>query len=94
MGNGALISNEQYAMGGTTGVRGYQDGQAYGDTGWRFSIEPQTPLLNIGMAGNEGHEAACWVRASVFLDYGRIYLLPSRRPAAPATSHFVARAGP
>ena len=41
--NGALISNEQYAMGGTAGVRGYQDGQAYGDTGWRFSIEPQTP---------------------------------------------------
>jgi hemolysin activation/secretion protein/AraC-like DNA-binding protein len=73
--NGALISNEQYAMGGTAGVRGYQDGQAYGDTGWRFSIEPQTPLVNIGMIGNEGHEEPCWVRGSVFLDYGRIYLL-------------------
>ena len=71
--DGALISNEQYAMGGTAGVRGYQDGQAYGDTGWRFSIEPQTPLVNIGMAGNEGHEEPCWLRASVFLDYGRIY---------------------
>ena len=43
--NGPLFSNEQYAMGGTAGVRGYQDGQAYGDTGWRFSIEPQTPLM-------------------------------------------------
>jgi hemolysin activation/secretion protein/AraC-like DNA-binding protein len=73
--NGALISNEQYAMGGTAGVRGYQDGQAYGDTGRRFSIEPQTPLVNIGMIGNEGHEEPCWVRGSVFLDYGRIYLL-------------------
>ena len=73
--DGALISNEQYAMGGTAGVRGYQDGQAYGDTGWRFSIEPQTPLVNIGMIGNEGHEEPCWVRGSVFLDYGRIYLL-------------------
>ena len=73
--DGPLFSNEQYAMGGTTGVRGYQDGQAYGDTGWRFSIEPQTPLINIGMVGNEGHEEPCWVRASVFLDYGRIYLL-------------------
>lgn len=73
--NGALISNEQYAMGGTAGVRGYQDGQSYGDTGWRFSIEPQTPLFNIGMVGMEGHEEPCWVRASVFLDYGQIYLL-------------------
>jgi len=73
--NGALISNEQYAMGGSASVRGYQDGQAYGDTGWRFSIEPQTPLMKIGMVGNEGHLEPCWVRASVFLDYGKIYLL-------------------
>jgi hemolysin activation/secretion protein/AraC-like DNA-binding protein len=73
--NGALISNEQYAMGGTAGVRGYQDGEVYGDTGWRFSIEPQTPLFNIGMVGNEGHEESCWVRGSVFLDYGRVYRL-------------------
>ena len=83
--NGALISNEQYAMGGTAGVRGYQDGQAYGDTGWRFSIEPQTPLFNIGMVGNEGHEEPCWVRASVFLDYGRIYLLA--QPPSGSDSH-------
>ncbi len=73
--NGPLFSNEQYAMGGTAGVRGYQDGQVYSDTGWRFSIEPQTPLMNVGMVGNEGHGETCWVRASVFLDYGRTYLL-------------------
>jgi hemolysin activation/secretion protein/AraC-like DNA-binding protein len=83
--NSALISNEQYAMGGMAGVRGYLDGQAYGDTGWRFSIEPQTPLLNIGMAGNEGHEAPCWFRASVFLDYGRTYLLV--QPPSGSDSH-------
>ena len=71
--NGALFSNEQFAMGGTTGVRGYTDGEAYGDTGWRFSIEPQTPLINIGTIGNEGHKEECWIRSSVFMDYGRIY---------------------
>jgi hemolysin activation/secretion protein len=71
--NGALISNEQYAMGGTAGVRGYQDGQDYGDTGWRCSIEPQTPLFNIGMVGNEGHVEPCWIRGSVFMDYGELY---------------------
>jgi len=70
--NGPLISNEQYAMGGSSSVRGYQDGQAYGDTGWRCSIEPQTPLVNIGRIGNQGHEEPCWLRGSVFLDYGQI----------------------
>ena len=86
--DGPLISNEQYAMGGTAGVRGYQDGQAYGDTGWRFSIEPQTPLFNIGMVGNEGHEEPCWVRASVFLDYGRIYLLAPPPPGGSGHESF------
>ena len=86
--NGALISNEQYAMGGTAGVRGYQDGQAYGDTGWRFSIEPQTPLMNIGMVGNEGREEPCWIRASVFLDYGRIYLLEQPPPGSDSRESF------
>jgi hemolysin activation/secretion protein len=80
--NGPLISNEQYAMGGTAGVRGYQDGEAYGDTGWRVTIEPQTPGLNIGMFGNDGSEAPCWLYGSVFMDYGQIYLL---EPAPGAT---------
>ena len=91
--NGALISNEQYAMGGTAGVRGYQDGQAYGDTGWRFSIEPQTPLMNIGMVGNEGHEEPCWVRASVFLDYGRIYLLDKATARQSISQRIILRRG-
>jgi hemolysin activation/secretion protein/AraC-like DNA-binding protein len=70
--NGALFSNEEYAMGGMAGVRGYTDGQAYGDTGWRFSIEPQTPFMNIGMVDGD---VPFWVRASVFMDYGQLYLL-------------------
>jgi hemolysin activation/secretion protein/AraC-like DNA-binding protein len=73
--NVPLISNEQYAMGGLAGVRGYQDGEAYGDTGWRLSIEPQTPDLNIGMFGNDGGEEPCALRGSVFMDYGQLYLL-------------------
>ena len=72
--NGSLFSNEQYAMGGSAGVRGYTDGEAYGDTGWRIAIEPQTPLINIGMVGNEGQEAPVWLRSSVFMDYGETYL--------------------
>jgi hemolysin activation/secretion protein/AraC-like DNA-binding protein len=72
-----LISNEQYAMGGTAGVRGYLNGEAYGDNGWRATIEPRTPQVSIGMAGNEGDEVPVWVRASVFMDYGEVYRIDS-----------------
>jgi len=80
--NTRLFSNEQYGNGGSAGVRGYTDGEFYGDTGWRIAIEPQTPLLNIGMVGNEGHEETCWLRSSVFMDYGEAYLLEKPAPGA------------
>ncbi len=67
-----LFSNEQFGMGGVNGVRGYSEGEAYGDTGWRVSLEPRTPLVNIGMVDGD---IPFWMRGSVFLDYGEIYLL-------------------
>jgi len=67
-----LFSNEQYGMGGVSGVRGYQDGDQYGDTGWRVAIEPRTPLMKLGMVDGD---IPFWVRASVFMDYGETYLL-------------------
>ena len=67
-----LFSNEQYEMGGSGSVRGYAEGAAYGDTGWRASIEPRTPLINIGMVDDD---IPFWIRSSVFLDYGRISAL-------------------
>lgn len=70
-----LIGNEQFAMGGVSGVRGYIDGEAYGDTGWRLTIEPQLPPMDLGMIGNLGAEAPCWLRGSVFMDYGKTDLL-------------------
>ena len=92
--DGPLFSNEQYAMGGTSGVRGYDDGQAYGDTGWRFSIEPQTPLFKIGMVGNEGHEEPAGFAVRYFWIMAGFIYLPSHRPAVTATNHFVVRVGP
>ena len=70
--NTRLFSNEQYAMGGSAGVRGYLDGDAYSDTGWRVSVEPRTPLMNIGMVDDN---TPLWVRGSVFMDYGQLHLL-------------------
>jgi outer membrane protein assembly factor BamA len=70
--NTPLISNEQFGMGGVTGVRGYTDGENYGDTGWRVMLEPRTPMVNIGMVDGD---IPFWLRASVFMDYGETYLL-------------------
>ena len=69
--DGPLISNEQFAMGGLAGVRGYIDGEAYGDSGWRVQVEPRTPLVNLGMVDGT---VPFWLRGSVFMDYGEVYL--------------------
>ena len=69
--NEPLISNEQFAMGGQAGVRGYLDGEAYGDSGWRLQFEPHTPLINLGLVDAT---APFWVRASIFMDYGQLFL--------------------
>ena len=70
--NQPLISNEQFGLGGAAGVRGYRDGQDYGDTGWRVQCEPHTPYLNLGMVdGTQPLQA----RFSAFVDYGERYLL-------------------
>jgi hemolysin activation/secretion protein/AraC-like DNA-binding protein len=78
--NGPLISTEQYAIGGTAGVRGFTDGDAYSDTGWKVMTDLQTPLTDIGMVGNDGHEVPVWVRGSVFMDYGEVYRLDEPAP--------------
>ena len=44
----ALISGEQFPLGGMSSVRGYHEGEIYGDSGWRASVEPRTPWLNVG----------------------------------------------
>lgn len=73
-----LISNEQYGIGGVNSVRGYHEGEAFGDTGWHVSLEQQTPAHVIGMAyGN----TPLTVRGTLFMDYGAAYLLdPQGRP--------------
>lgn len=70
--NEPLIGNEQMGMGGLSGPRGYQDGQQYGDTGWRVSIEPRTPTVDVGMVDGT---MPMRMRLSVFTDYGERYLL-------------------
>jgi len=77
--NEPLISNEQFGAGGIGSVRGYQEGQVFGDTGWHISFEQQTPPHVVGpVYGN----IPLIVRGSFFMDYATVYLLdPQGRSA-------------
>jgi hemolysin activation/secretion protein len=70
--NEPLISTERFGAGGVNSVRGYREGEVFGDTGWRVSAEQKTPAHIIGMAypGNP-----LIVRGAVFMDYAQTYLL-------------------
>ena len=70
-----LISNEQYGLGGVNSVRGYEEGDVLGDTGWWVGVEQKTPPQVLGLVyGN--HRLT--VRGSVFMEYGEVYLLDPR----------------
>jgi len=74
---GALISGEQLALGGVNSVRGYDEGDQYGDCGWAGSLELRSPYLATQAAVISGFVPA-WLRASVFTDCGqRIFLEPA-----------------
>ncbi len=66
-----LFSNEQFALGGVSSVRGYMQGESFGDAGFRLSLEPRSPAVNMGKIG----DAPVSVRFIGFLDYGRTFLL-------------------
>lgn len=67
-----LISTEQYGLGGINTVRGYREGEVFGDTGWHVSVEQGTPPYVVGRVYGKN---ALAVRGLVFMDYGEAYLL-------------------
>ena len=76
--SGTLINNEQFGSGGLQGVRGYRDGEIYGDSGWRGTIEPRSPLINCGLV--DGTETM-YARLSAFMDYGQVFYAAERAGA-------------
>jgi hemolysin activation/secretion protein len=67
-----LISNEQFGIGGVNSVRGYHEGEAFGDSGFHLSLEQQTPPHVVGTVyGN----TPLILRGSVFTDFAAVYLL-------------------
>lgn len=79
-----LISNEEFGGGGIAGVRGYREGEVFGDTGWRATSELKLPPYRIGYVGG-GTKRPLVVRSSFFMDYADTYLLDpgSRQSAIP-----------
>jgi hemolysin activation/secretion protein len=67
-----LVSIEQFGAGGVNSVRGYHEGEVFGDTGWHVSLEQQTPPLVVGDVYDG---APLTFRGSAYMDYARVYLL-------------------
>jgi hemolysin activation/secretion protein len=64
-----LISNENFSIGGSDGVRGYLEAQQLGDLGVKGSVQVGSPILHWG--------AASLGDAFVFFDEGRVGFLNS-----------------
>lgn len=67
-----VLSTEQFGAGGVNSVRGYHEGEVFGDTGWHLSLDQQTPPCIVGMI-RDGTPLT--VRGSAYMDYARVYLL-------------------
>ncbi len=70
--NEPLISVERFGAGGVNSVRGYQEGEVFGDTGWHVSLEQKTPPHVIGLAYSR---TPLTVRGAIYMDYAETYLL-------------------
>jgi hemolysin activation/secretion protein len=80
-----LISNEQFALGGENSVRGYFEGDAYGDAGWSGSLELRSPFVQTRVATIHNF-APTWLHAAVFVDYGQRFLLDPPTGVSPIRS--------
>jgi hemolysin activation/secretion protein len=70
--NEPLISNEEYGVGGINTVRGYREGQIFGDSGWHVTLEQKTPPHVLGLAGDR---TPLTIRGSIYTDYGQALLI-------------------
>jgi hemolysin activation/secretion protein len=73
-----LISNEQFGAGGVNSVRGYREGEVFGDNGWHVSLEQQTSPHNVGVVYGD---VPLVLRGSIYMDYSQTSLIdPQGRP--------------
>lgn len=81
--SGPLLNNEQFALGGLNSVRGYFEGDEYGDAGWFASAEMRTPFITsqvpVGMK-----KIPVFLRGFAFVDFGQRFLMDSASSAPPS----------
>ena len=66
-------------------MRGYFEGDAYGDAGWSGSLELRSPFVKTRVATIHSF-APTWLHAAVFVDYGERFLLDPPGGASPVRS--------
>jgi hemolysin activation/secretion protein/AraC-like DNA-binding protein len=74
-----LLSIEQFGIGGLAGVRGYLEGERFGDAGWRLTAEQRMPMLDVGMVDGT---YPMKLTPSIFMDYGQSYFINRTTPGA------------
>jgi len=67
----ALVSGEQFGLGGANSVRGYEEREFVGDSGVLGSMELYTPNLSKSMGSSLG-DALAGLRALAFVDGGMV----------------------
>jgi hemolysin activation/secretion protein len=55
-------------------VRGYREGETYGDCGWRAQLDVRAPPINVGYFPYEHEQVPAEVRPSWFMDVGQAWL--------------------
>jgi hemolysin activation/secretion protein len=70
--NEPLVSNEQFGAGGVSSVRGYHEGEVFGDTGWHCSLEQKTPPYVVGVVHGGTYLT---VRGSIYMDAAETFLI-------------------
>ena len=70
-----LVSTEQFPLGGRYSVRGYLEGEAFGDHGWDLQMEVRTPALRGFLGGYLGEK----IQGLLFYDVGEYYLLETQK---------------
>ncbi len=73
--NESLLNTEEFALGGTSGVRGYREGEAYGDTGWRSLFDLHAPAIQTGALPTGQTSIPVNLRPSLFMDFGEAWRL-------------------
>ena len=64
----ALVSGEQFGLGGALSVRGYEERELSGDSGWQLSVELLSPRL-----GADWLPASADLRLLAFADAGEVH---------------------